>query len=143
MRGFTTSTMENISHPGIVEQVTDDKIIVKIIAMSACSSCHAKGMCNVADMEEKIVEVRKIPHRDFQKNDQVTVSMKKSLGSRAVLLGYIFPFVLMIATLLLVLFLIGDEGVAGLSAILILIPYYWLLYIYRSKLKSTFSFTID
>jgi sigma-E factor negative regulatory protein RseC len=137
------STMENISHPGIVEQVTDDKIIVKIIAMSACSSCHAKGMCNVADMEEKIVEVRKIPHRDFQKNDQVTVSMKKSLGSRAVLLGYIFPFVLMIATLLLVLFLIGDEGVAGLSAILILIPYYWLLYIYRSKLKSTFSFTID
>ena len=143
MRGFTTSTMENISHPGIVEQVTDDKIIVKIIAMSACSSCHAKGMCNVADMEEKIVEVRKIPHRDFQKNDQVTVSMKKSLGSRAVLLGYIFPFVLMIATLLLVLFLIGDEGVAGLSAILILIPYYWLLYIYRKKLKSTFSFTID
>ncbi|MCD4724516.1 MAG: SoxR reducing system RseC family protein [Bacteroidales bacterium] len=135
--------MENISHPGIVEQVTDDKIIVKIIAMSACSSCHAKGMCNVADMEEKIVEVRKIPHRDFQKNDQVTVSMKKSLGSRAVLLGYIFPFVLMIATLLLVLFLSGDEGVAGLSAILILIPYYWLLYIYRSKLKSTFSFTID
>jgi sigma-E factor negative regulatory protein RseC len=135
--------MDNISHPGIVEQVTDDKIIVKIIAMSACSSCHAKGMCNVADMEEKIVEVRKIPHRDFQKNDQVTVSMKRSLGSRAVLLGYIFPFVLMIATLLLVLFLIGDEGVAGLSAILILIPYYWLLYIYRKKLKSTFSFTID
>ena len=140
---FYNKHMENISHPGIVEQVTDDKIIVKIIAMSACSSCHAKGMCNVADMEEKIVEVRKIPHRDFQKNDQVTVSMKKSLGSRAVLLGYIFPFVLMIATLLLVLFLIGDEGVAGLSAILILIPYYWLLYIYRSKLKSTFSFTID
>ena len=137
------SAKEIISHPGIVEQVTDDKIIVKIIAMSACSSCHAKGMCNVADMEEKIVEVRKIPQRHFQKNDQVTVSMKKSLGSRAVLLGYIFPFGLMIATLLLVLFLAGDEGAAGLSAIFILIPYYWLLYIYRSKLKSTFSFTID
>ncbi|NQT76804.1 MAG: SoxR reducing system RseC family protein [Bacteroidetes bacterium] len=135
--------MESISHPGIIEQVTEDKIIVKIIAMSACSSCHAKGMCNVADMEEKVVEVRKIPHRDFQKNDQVTVSMKKSLGSRAVLLGYIFPFVLMIVTLLLVLFLAGNEGSAGLSAMLVLIPYYWLLYIYRSKLKSTFSFTID
>ncbi len=138
-----TSDMESISHPGIIEQVTEDKIIVKIIAMSACSSCHAKGMCNVADMEEKVVEVRKIPHRDFQKNDHVTVSMKKSLGSRAVLLGYFFPFVLMIATLLLVLFLSGSEGAAGMSAILVLIPYYWLLYVYRSKLKSTFSFTID
>ena len=138
-----TSDKENISHPGIVEQVSEDTVKVRIVAMSACASCHAKGMWNVADMEEKIVEVRNIPRRDYQKNDHVTVSMKQSLGSRAVMLGYIFPFLLMIATLILVLFLAGDEGLAGLSAILILIPYYWLLYIYRNKLKSTFSFSID
>lgn len=138
-----TSTKDNISHPGIVEQVTDDKIIVKIIAMSACSSCHAKGMCNVADMEEKVIEVKKHPHEDLKSGDEVRVTMKTSQGSKAVLLGYIFPFFLMIGILLLVLFLSEDEGLAGLSAILILIPYYWLLYIYRNKLKKTFSFTID
>ena len=138
-----TSDMESISHPGIIEQVTDDKIIVKIIAMSACSSCHAKGMCNVADMEEKVIEVKKHPHKDLKSGDEVRVTMKASQGSKAVLLGYIFPFFLMIGILLLVLFLSKDEGLAGLSAILVLIPYYWLLYIYRNKLKSTFSFTID
>jgi sigma-E factor negative regulatory protein RseC len=137
------SAHENITHPGIVEQLADDKVFVKILAMSACSSCHAKGMCNVAEVEEKVVEIRKDPQREFKIGEQVTVTMKKSLGSIAVLLGYIAPFFLLLGVLILVLFLSGNEGVAGLSAILVLIPYYWLLYIYRNRLKQTFSFMIE
>lgn len=134
---------ENITHPGIVDHVTEDSVFVRILVMSACSSCHAKGMCNVADMEEKLIEVKKLPDDNLKSGDELRVTMKTSHGSKAVLLGYIFPFFLMIGILLLVLFLSDDEGLAGLSAILILIPYYWLLYIYRDKLKKTFSFTID
>jgi len=137
------SAQENITHPGIVEQLTDDKVFVKILSMSACSSCHAKGMCNVAEVEEKVVELKKDPQREVKVGDQVTLEMKKSLGSYAVLLGYIVPFFLLIGVLILVLFLSGNEGAAGLSAILSLIPYYWLLYIYRKKLKNTFSFMIQ
>ena len=137
------STNDNIAHPGIIEQIKDDKIFVKILSMSACSSCHAKGMCNVAEVEEKVVEVRKDPQRNFKIGEQVSVTMKKSLGSYAVMLGYILPFFLLMGVLILVLFLTDNEGVAGLSAILILIPYYWLLYIYRSRIKSTFSFMLD
>lgn len=137
------SAQENITHPGIVEQLSADKVFVKILSMSACSSCHAKGMCNVAEVEEKVVELKKDPQRELEVGDQVTLEMKKSLGSYAVLLGYIVPFFLLIGVLILVLFLSGDEGAAGLSAILSLIPYYWLLYIYRKKLKNTFSFMIQ
>ncbi len=137
------SAQENITHPGIVEQLTDDKVFVKILSMSACSSCHAKGMCNVAEVEEKVVELKKDPQREVKVGDQVTLEMKKSLGSYAVMLGYIVPFFLLIGVLILVLFLSGDEGAAGLSAILALIPYYWLLYTYRRKLKSTFRFMIQ
>lgn len=137
------SAQKNITHPGIVEKLTDDKVFVKILAMSACSSCHAKGMCNVAEVEEKVVELRKDPLRELKIGEQVTLTMKKSLGSYAVMLGYIVPFLLLIGVLILVLFLSGNEGLAGLSAILTLIPYYWLLYIYRNKLKSTFNFMIE
>ena len=137
------SVQENITHPGIVEQLTNDKVFVKILSMSACSSCHAKGMCNVAEVEEKVVELKRDPQRELKVGDQVTLKMKKSLGSYAVMLGYIVPFFLLIGVLILVLSLSGDEGVAGLSAILALIPYYWLLYIYRKKLKNTFSFMIE
>ncbi len=137
------SAKETITHPGIVEKVTKDNVFVKILAMSACSSCHAKGMCSVSEIEEKVVEVRKDPARDFKEGQEVTVAMRKSQGGKAVFLGYIMPFLLMIGVLLMVLFLSGNEGIAGLSAILVLIPYYWLLYIYRNRLKSTFSFRIE
>ena len=137
------SAKESITHAGIIDHVTEDSVFVMVLAKSACSSCHAKGMCNIAEMEEKLVEVKKDQNMDFSKGDGVTVSMNKSLGGKAVLLGYIVPFFLLIAVLVGVLFLSGNEGAAGLSAILILIPYYWLLYKYRDKLKQTFSFSIE
>jgi sigma-E factor negative regulatory protein RseC len=134
---------ENISHPGIIEEVSRDKVFVKILSMSACSACHAKGMCSVAEVAEKIVEVNADPGKTYTIGDNVTLSMRKSLGGKAVLLGYILPFFLLIGVLILVLFLTNNEGIAGLSAILILVPYYWLLYVYRNKLKNTFSFIIE
>ena len=137
------SKKEDISHPGIIEQVVDDKVFVKILSMSACSSCHAKNMCNVAEVEEKVVEVRRDPRRTLKVGEQVTLTMRKSLGTLAVMLGYVVPFLLLMAVLILVLLITDNEGAAGLAGILILIPYYWLLYIFRDKLKSTFSFMIE
>lgn len=136
------SARDNITHPGIVEQISGDSIYVKILAMSACSSCHAKGMCSIAEVEEKVIEIKKDPKRNLNEGQEVTVAMQKSLGGKAVFLGYILPFLVLMGVLILVLSLTGNEGIAGLSAILILIPYYWLLYIYRDKLKRTFSFKI-
>ena len=121
------SAREDITHPGIVENVTESTVFVKILAMSACSSCHAKGMCNLAEMEEKVVEVRKESGREFRGGDKVTVTMRRSQGSKAVMLGYVVPFLVMMGMLVLVLVLTGNEGLAGLSAILVLVPYYWVL----------------
>ncbi len=137
------SAREDITHPGIVENVTESTVFVKILAMSACSSCHAKGMCNLAEMEEKVVEVRKESGREFRGGDKVTVTMRRSQGSKAVMLGYVVPFLVMMGMLVLVLVLTGNEGLAGLSAILVLVPYYWVLYVYRNKLKRSFSFRIE
>ena len=137
------SATETISHPGIIQKLTDDKVFVKIMAMSACVSCQAKGMCSVSEVEEKVVEVKRDPSREFKPGEQVTVSMRRSLGTYAVLLGYVVPFFLLIGVLAGVLFITGNEGLAGLSGILILVPYYWGLYIYRKKLKDTFNFMID
>lgn len=137
------SAREEITHPGIVEHVTESSVFVKILAMSACASCHAKGMCNLAEMEEKVIEVKRQEGKSYIGGEKVMVTMRQSQGSKAVLLGYVIPFFLMMGMLILTLLLSGDEGLAGLSAILVLIPYYWLLYIYRNKLKRTFSFRIQ
>ena len=135
--------MDTISHPGIIEELTNDTVFVKIMAMSACVSCQAKGMCSVSEVEEKVVEVKRDPAREFKAGEHVTVSMRKSLGTYAVLLGYIIPFFLLIGVLVGVLLISGNEGLAGLSGILILVPYYGGLYLYRKRLKNTFNFVID
>jgi sigma-E factor negative regulatory protein RseC len=136
------SAKEDIMHPGIVEQLTDNTVLVKVLAMSACSTCHAKAMCNIAEVEEKIVEVKRDRDRSFVQGQEVVVSMRKSLGGLAVFLGYVLPFLVLMGVLLLVLLLTGNEGLAGLLAMAVLVPYYWLLYIFRDKLKKTFSFKI-
>jgi sigma-E factor negative regulatory protein RseC len=137
------SARENITHPGIIYKVSDDTIFVKILAMSACSTCHAKSMCSVAEIEEKIVEVKREVEKNYSEGQEVVVAMHKSLGGKAVFLGYILPFLLLIGVLIVVLSLSGDEGLAGLSAIGILIPYYLVLYLMRDKLRRTFSFRIQ
>ncbi len=131
-----------IQHPGIIESVGEDKVQVNILAQSACSSCHSKGMCSVAEMENKIVDVTKAPDFNYKVGDQVTVYMKKSLGQKAVFYGYLYPFLLMLLSLILMLILTSNEGLAALTSLLLLVPYYYILYKMKDKLSTTFEFKI-
>ena len=40
-----------IEHRGVITSITDNKVSVKILQQSACSSCHAKGACTAATVE--------------------------------------------------------------------------------------------
>jgi len=58
------------------------------------------------------------------------------------MLGYIIPFLIVLVTLIVSLNLIGNEGIAGLISVGILVPYYLILYFNRDSLKSAFRFRI-
>ena len=49
-------TFDDIYHSGIISEINKEKILVSIISHSACASCKVKGMCNVSEMKEKIIE---------------------------------------------------------------------------------------
>jgi sigma-E factor negative regulatory protein RseC len=132
-----------ISHPGIVESIEGQKVNVKILAQSACSSCHAKGMCSVAEMEEKIIEVNTGAVSNLKPGDTVQITMKKSLGPRAVFLGYLLPFLILLTTLITVLAITGNEGLAAIIAILVLVPYYVVLYYLKDRISKTFRFSLE
>ena len=136
------SQVDNIEHQGTIVKIDTHSVYVKIIVKSACSSCHAKGICSVAEMEEKIVEVKNSNTRNFKTDDSVTVTMKKSLGTKAVILGYIAPFFVLLFTLIITLLITNDEGIAGLASIGILVPYYIILYTIREKISKSFDFMI-
>ena len=46
-----------ITHRGKIIEITPDFTTVQIIVSSACSSCHAKGLCGMSEDEEKVIMV--------------------------------------------------------------------------------------
>ena len=139
----TECAADSIKHRGKITATGKDHYFVSIITESACSACSVKGVCNVSDMKEEVIEIPKDPDTSYSVGDEVNVIMEKSLGPKAVLLGYIIPFLLLFATLVISLGLFKDEGLAGLASVAIVIPYYLLLYLFRERLKKTFTFRIN
>ncbi len=137
------TSKENIEHPGIIDKVESNRIWVSIQPQSACGNCHSKSYCGMAEVAEKIVEVQNFnTERKYEQGQQVTISLKKSLGYRALFLGYLLPFLLVLATLIVSLQLTRNEAHAALLSLLIVIPYYSFLYVKRDVIKSSFRFYI-
>jgi sigma-E factor negative regulatory protein RseC len=129
-----------INHDGIVRENSGKSVIVSISASSACSGCHAKGTCNTFGSEEKMVVVD--GSYNVQPGDNVTVVMAESTGYKALLIGYIFPFISVITVLITLISIDTPELTAGLLSLTVLIPYYLILSLFRNRIKEKFSFTL-
>ncbi len=131
-----------VEHEAFVREIKDGIIIVDVLSKSACLSCQLKGVCSVSDIEEKSVEVAVDDTKKYEKGDKVNVYLTRNQGLAAVFLGYVLPFILVVLTLIIVLQLTNSQGVAGLSSIFILVPYYGLLYLFRKKISKKYKFKI-
>lgn len=130
-----------IEHEGIIDHIDGDVAHVKIESVSACASCHAKGVCSAADQEEKFLDVP-LHGANYRQGDPVFVQVAKRLGFKAVALGYVYPFLLLMAVLVGMLAAGAGELQAGSFALLSIIPYYLVLYLFRNRISSTFTFSI-
>lgn len=132
-----------ISHKGIIKALSAQRILVEIINESACSACHAKGMCSAADMKEKEKEIE-INHFSgkFHVGQTVEVVGKTSQGFKALFYGYLLPFLLIMIVLITLTSLQFSEGISGLLSLSILIPYYLILYFTRNRIRKSFEFEI-
>ena len=130
-----------IDHLGIVDRIEGDVAHVKINSESACSACHAKGVCGAADQEEKFLDVA-LSGASYKTGEQVHVQVARRLGFKAVALGYFYPFLLLMGVLILLILIGVSELKAGSLALLSILPYYLLLYLFRKRIESTFTFSI-
>ena len=130
----------HIEHEGIVEQTYGDHVKVRILNQSACASCHAKGVCTAADMQEKTIDAS--CDRSFSRGERVTLIGESKLGLHAAWWAYILPLFLLLGTLFITYGITNNENLAGLLALGILIPYYLILKLFYSHFLKTFSFTI-
>jgi len=129
-----------IQHDGTVKKVDGNSVLVSINVNSACSTCHAEGLCGLSGKEEKIVDVK--GKYNVSPGDTVTILMKQATGYKAVALSYLGPLIVIIASLIILDSLSLNELMAGLISISLLVPYFLILYIFRKNINQGFTFTL-
>ena len=135
-------TNNTIKHLGIVENIQGSHLSVRIVQTSACAACSVKGHCSSADSKDKIIDIIDTAAASYQVGENVMVVGETSMGMQAVALAFIIPFVLLIFTLFLFMALIENELYSALLSLAVLVPYYYILWLNKTRLKQKFSFTI-
>ena len=87
----------SVSHRGRIVGMDPQWTTVQFEAQSACSSCHAAGLCGMSEMTEKTVQVAPDPYASYQVGDEVEVVLKASMGIKAVWIAYMVPLLALLA----------------------------------------------
>ena len=132
-----------IKHSGVVENIMGDSVQVRIVQTSACAACKVAGYCNASESKEKLVDVYHADTRNLRVGDVVTVTASTQVAAQALLLGFGLPFVVLVAVLIVVLLITGNEGAAALSGLGALVPYYAVLFLFRNRIRDKLSFSIE
>lgn len=134
---------EKVRHSGIVESIDGPYLKVRIEQASACSSCSVKSHCRATDSKEKLIDVHNSRHIDCRVGQRVVIEGASSLGMRAVMWAFAFPFAVILLSLFVAMFLSGNnEPLSAVVSLCMLIPYYVIMYLCRNRFKRTFVFTV-
>lgn len=132
---------KEVTHTGFVRSIGTNGIKVGIVVQSGCASCSIKGSCNMSETADKEMDIDCDPN-NYKIGQQVLVSLKSSQGFNAIFLGYVLPFIVLLVVMVTVSTITKNEGVIGLSALASLVPYYLVLYLYRNKIKKSFTYVV-
>lgn len=133
---------KSVSHKGTIVEISEGNIRVEIINKSMCAACHAKGFCSAGDTKDKIIDVAYFNNGEYQLGDEVEVTMKRSMGFKAVWISYVIPLAILLIFLLTLQGLGFAELHAGLAAAAAVCIYYLVVYLFRDKIADKFVFTI-
>lgn len=127
-----------VEQKGTVEQITGQNIMVRIHREALCGNCSAKGLCFIGEGDERELEISNYSP-GLKVGDQVEVMISQSMGNKAVLLGYLVPFIILVTTLLILNKFGASEWLMGIISLSAMAPYFLLLYFIRNRLRKTFT----
>lgn len=131
-----------ITHRGKIVEITPDFTTIEIIASSACSSCHAKNLCGMSEDQEKLIMLATDPYAAHKVGDEVEVCTKMTMGLKAVWISYVIPLAVLMILILSLSGVFENEALRGLAAIAGVGVYYFVIWLFRDRLKNEFTFYI-
>lgn len=136
------SNQGSIRHDGTVCAVSGGVVSVRIVQTSACAGCKIAASCRTSESKEKIIEICDAAAASrLRVGDSVTVAMTAGMALKALLLGYVYPFALLLVVLFASMALTASEPKAAACACASLIPYYTALYLLRGHIGGRFTVT--
>lgn len=133
-------TSDQIAHEGIVTSFVGSKAVIQLIQPGACHSCDIKGFCGVEDEDRSRFEVSV---SGLKIGDHVNVDISPAHGFKAMFWAYFFPFILMFTVIAMGTALGYSEGLLGAAALLLLVPYYVLLAVFKKYLTQQIHLHVE
>ena len=133
---------EEVSHAGRIVEITPEYTTVEIVSESACSSCHAKGLCSLGESKSKVIQLPTRGWDNYKVGDEVNVTLSATMGHKAVWVAYVIPLVIMMGVLLALVAAGVGELASGLCAIGAVAVYYLCIKLFGGRLKNEYIFNI-
>ena len=134
---------EQIEHKGVVRSVEQGVVRVAIVVNEACGSCASRKACSMGQSEKREITVYTADACNYSVGEQVEVGAKQSLGVVAVLLCYVVPLVVLVASLATTIGYGVTEGVSAIVSLVATLLYYAVLYLFRNRISKRIIFTIN
>lgn len=135
--------MANIlaKHIATITALHDDGTIDAVMSTrEACGSCAAKKVCG-SEQQKSFTLVNDDNQR--QVGDSVTLVITRSMGFLAILLAYLLPVAIIIASLLIFQALQTDEIVAGSITLGVVVVYFIILRLLKKQIENQITITIE
>lgn len=137
------SRKNEIRHEGRIVEITPEFTTVEILVSSACAACHAKGLCGISEAEEKVIMVPTDPYAQHNVGDKVTVMTKMSMGMKAVWISYVVPLIILMILILSLSEIFDSQLLCGLASLGGVAVYYFIIWLFRSRLQNEFGFYLE
>lgn len=136
--------IDRIEHSGIIDAIEDNCVKVRILQTSACASCKVAGYCNASENKEKIIDVYGFSGTNvLNKGDHVTVVASRQVATKALLLAFGVPFIILIVVLVWANSVTSDEILVAFISVFSLVPYFFALYLLRDRIRNNMVFSIE
>jgi len=138
-----SADLKTLRHTGKIVGINGSQVDVLMEPRSACAGCKAKAVCGMDENNGSVISVEDIHADDYSVNEEVIVSIKQTLGIKAVFYVYVLPFLLVMITLIALIQSGISELFSGLMSLAVLAVYYFVLYLLRRKIEKEINFTIE
>ncbi len=132
-----------ITHKGVVECIDNDIVRVRIVQASACGSCKVAGHCSAAETKVKTIDVVTPQAATYHAGDSVLVSVSEQSAHNALLVGFGLPFVVLVVTVFVCVWLTSNETLSALLGLAALVPYYIIVRLCRNRIGSGVTFNVE